>query len=265
MQGGLLPPSTRWDPETRARGMATIRHMKGRLMALEAVVASDMSEATGRNGQDAVDATPSPVPPPAADEARQHGQREAAPVPSTEDRVGDAADADQFPSPSDVEGSPPREQGLPVPAEEPRGAEAPVVASSRRTRGGDREGSPARPRPRRSTAEGLAAEASGELTGAGPGAAVSHPMAMTGPATLTDPMGPCAPDVPPQQLTAPVTQQDRCGWCTSTNVWRPPNTSSGRIHCLHCQATYGPSTGLWTGGQQDKRHNPPSSVPEAAA
>jgi transposase-like protein len=28
VQGGSLPPSTRWAPETKARGMATIRHMK---------------------------------------------------------------------------------------------------------------------------------------------------------------------------------------------------------------------------------------------
>jgi ParB-like chromosome segregation protein Spo0J len=97
VQGGLLPLSTGWAPETRARGMAAIRHMQDILMALASVVGANIGEAADRNGQDG-GARPSPVPPLIADEVQAQGNRKRVTMPSAEGSVGDVADADQLPS-----------------------------------------------------------------------------------------------------------------------------------------------------------------------
>jgi hypothetical protein len=94
-QSGLLPQSAHWAPETRARGMATIRHGKEICIELEAVVGAEMGETADRHGHDDVDATPPPVPLLIANAAQEDGNRELATVSSAEEPVGDAADSNQ--------------------------------------------------------------------------------------------------------------------------------------------------------------------------
>lgn len=250
VQGGLLPPSPRWAPATRARGMATLRHLKEIVIALDAVVGAEMREAKDRNGHDDGDATPPLLPPPITDEAQESGERELVTVPLAEDRLRDAADGDQLPFQWEGEENPPREQVPPVQEEEKPSTQAPSAAPSR----------PAPTRTRRSTAEVSAASTMGDLAGPVPGASAPQ-MEPPGSATVADPVAPCSPDVPPTGDGAvPTPQDNRCGSCGSSSLW-PADTGSGRIHCNACRAVYNPSTGLWAPGQPDKRQRPPASVP----
>jgi ParB-like chromosome segregation protein Spo0J len=266
VQGGSLPPSRGWAPETKARAMATIQHMQERLKALEAVVASDMGEVTGRNGQDDMVVTSPPVGAPVADEARERGKREPATVSSAEeDRAGGVVDGDPLPSQAGGEGNFPRDQGLPLQEEDKRCIQESLAPLSRPSRATNRKGSPGRTRTRRSNAELLADSTSKELTEAVPGASTSALTEISGSATIADPVELCSPDVQPaEEVAAPAPQDDRCGWCGSTSLWSA-DTGSGRIHCLACHAVYNPSTHLWAPGQQDKRQNPPASMPATAA
>jgi hypothetical protein len=265
-QGGLLPPSIRWAPETRSRATATILRVKTRAMALEAVVGAGAGEAAGRHGHDDVEATPPPpAAPPVADAAQGRGNRERIPRSSAQDPNGDAADGDRRPSQPGGEGSLGCDRGRPVHEDESRRAEDPPVASRRPTRGRDGKDAPAGTRTRRPHAEGPAAPTSEGRTRGVPEASAGALTDPSGGATGADPAEPVAPDGQPAgQGAIPTAPNDRCGWCGSTRVW-PADTGAGRIHCRACHAVYNPSTRLWAPGEQDKRHSPPASMPAAAA
>jgi ParB-like chromosome segregation protein Spo0J len=278
MQGGSLPQSTRWAPETRARGMATIQRMQETLMELAAVVAADMGETTERNGHDG-GARPSPVPPPSADEMQAQGNRKRVTRQSAEASIGDAADGDQLRSGGAGEGSSPRDQVLPVPEEEKPSTQALLAALRSPARPAERKDAPARTRTRRSKQ----AVANGHASSAPLQTAPDHPppdasQSQGGAATIGNPgphhdedaVEPDADAARPIGASAPADNADlasvdltSCGSCGGTQFIPTPR-ESGRIYC-ECGSVYNPSTGHWAPGRQDKRQRPLAPVPVTPA
>jgi transposase-like protein len=274
VQGDLLPSSDRWAPEVRAQGMARIRHMQEILMALASVVGAAMRGAADQNGHDGA-ATPSPVPPPIADEVQAQGNCERVTVQSAEASVGDAADGDQRRSGGAGEGSSPRDQVLPGPEEAKPSPQAPLAALRSPARPAARKDAPARTRTRHSKQ----AVANGHASSVPPHTAPDHPtpdasQSQGEAATIGNPplrhdedaVKPDADAARPLGASAPADVADsasvdltRCGSCGGTQFIPTPK-ESGRIYC-ECRSVYNPLTGHWAPGQQDKRQRPPAPLP----
>jgi ParB-like chromosome segregation protein Spo0J len=239
VQGGLLPPSTRWAPETRARGRATIQRMQETLIELAAVVGATMGGARDRNAHD-VGATPYPVQSPITGEVQEHENGELVTVSSAEEPIGDVAESNQPLLQVDGEGKPP-------------------TAFSKPAQAVDRKGSPARPRTRRSKR----ASANGQGAGAPEQMAEDH--TTSGDAQShreLDTIGNPAPDHD-EGASAPAVDairyidvsaradhgdsvpgdRTRCGYCGATQ-FALISEESGKIFCK-CESVYRPSTGRW--------------------
>jgi hypothetical protein len=198
------------------------------------------------------------------DKACQGGKLTNAAV--TAERGDDGADAevrangDQLPWPWSDKEQPPIEQALPPQEEEKPSTQEPPPAPAMPAWATDRKSPPARPRTRLSKAKGLAASTMEELTEPVPGASDTF-AEIPGSADVADPMEPCSPEVQAAgDVAAPATQNDRCGWCGSTEV-SPLDSTQGRIHCKACYAVYHPQYGCWDPGERDKEQRPPVSVP----
>jgi hypothetical protein len=255
VQGSLLPGSTGWAPDTKARGMATIRHMKEMCIALEAVVGADMCETIDRNSHDDVDATPPPVLVPIADEAQEHGNGELVTMSSAEDPGEDVADGDHLPLQCDGEGKPP-------------------AAPSRPARAEDREDSPARTRTRRSKqaiANGQGSRAPEQMAqdhttpdvsqNKGEAATMGHPAPQHDEeaiAPAADAERPSGVPVPTDHFDSTTVELTRCGWCHRTQ-FSFISKESGQIYCT-CGSIYRLSSGLWEPGDRDKRQMLPVSA-----
>jgi hypothetical protein len=184
----------------------------------------------------------------------------------TADRGDDGADAkvrangNQMPRLWSAEEQPPIEQALPPQEEEKPSNEEPPQAPAMPARATNRESPLARQRTRRSKVKDLEASTMGELTGPVPGASASL-AAISGSADAAGPLEPCSPEVQAAgDVTAPATQDDRCGWCGSTEV-SPLDSTQGRIHCKACHAVYYPRNCCWDPGERDKEQRPQVSIP----
>jgi hypothetical protein len=106
---------------------------------------------------------------------------------------------------------------------------------------------------KRRKAEVLAALTRPEMTGAVPAESASTMTAISGSAAVTDPVGPCSPNVQPAGHDPNLAMNDECcGWCGSTMLWHA-DTGSGRIYCEWCHAVYNPSTSGWHAGERAKQ------------
>ncbi len=262
-QGRLRSLNRRLAPESRVRGMATIRRIQELCRELEIIVGADMREIAARNGHDGGD-TPFPFLPPGTDAVQAQGNGELVTVSSAEASGRDAAEGDQLAPQGGGKGNPSHEPVVPTQEEAKLSTPERPQAPSRPAHTRTRRSKPSVTNEQGSGAPGQTAQdqtTSDTAPSTGEGWTINHPA----PHPDEEAMAPAASTARSIDVSARIDHghsvpgdRTRCGYCGATQ-FPCISEETDTIFCT-CDSVYRPSTRRWHWRRESQPPSPPASV-----